>query len=74
MYNRSNFSDVSSPTGSLCGIGALYTALKDTILSQSELTVQDYTSMRSKMFSEMSLAEDVFMNDDAILDKYYLCK
>jgi len=74
VYNRSNFRDVSSPTGSLCGLGALYTALQDTILSQSELTAQDYTSMRSKIFSEMSLAEDVFMTDDSILDKYYLCK
>lgn len=66
------FREVRSPSGGLCGLGALLAALQDTIFTPSQLTTQTYESMREVIFMEMKLTPD--QSEDAVLlKKFYKC-
>ena len=56
--------------GSLCGLGAMYIALENTVSSKSELTTHDYTSMRKHLFITMNETESD-VSDKELLEKYF---
>ena len=47
--------DISAPTGGLCGLGFLYKALHDTILTESQLTKHNHVSMKNVILKELNM-------------------
>jgi hypothetical protein len=67
---------ISAPSGGLCGLGSLYLALKSTLLTQSQLMLFTYSSMRERIGEEMSVNDTslALLNDIQLLNSYYTCK
>ena len=65
---------VAGDTGSLCGLGAYYRALEDTLLTTSQLNGFDYSSMRELISNEIGEPEDEEISDAEHLHKYFTSK
>ena len=64
---------VIGPKGSLCGIAAIHQALRDTIISTSELTTMSHKKMRLVVMKELDLdpADNDDMPDKKLLEMLY---
>ena len=65
---------VVGDTGSLCGLGAYYRALEDTLLTTSQLNGFDYAAMRELISNEIGEPEDEEIPDAEHLHKYFTSK
>ena len=67
---------ISGPSGGQCGLAALYLALSSTLLTQSQLKLHTYSSMRQVVAQEILLADSdlALINDVQLLDKFYTCE
>ena len=67
---------VEAEQGGLCGLAALYLALKDTIMTKSQLATMSYDTAREQIAGEMNLATTVArdLSDSDLLLHFYDCK
>ena len=62
---------ITNKKGGLCGLGALYQALENTILTPSALLKHDWKSMRETIANEIGLTDINSIYDEPMLDFYY---
>ena len=65
---------VAAGRGGLCGLGALYRALADTLFTPSQLWGMEYQGLRRAIQGELSGKDIKRLSDRDVLLKFHECK
>ena len=65
---------VAAGRGGLCGLGALYRALADTLFTPSQLWAMEYQDLREAIEGELDGKDNKRLSDRDLLLKFHNCK